>query len=237
MRKKLKQEKHSKYRILLVTFIAIYILLNIILIIHNINLNVDSNLRRITGLGSAGNVGVAIYPACLLQLEEEYNFVSLCKNTTSKLVGDVLLPIEGKYEFVLRWNPTTQAFETYSPEAATNEFYEMNFNESYFIYMKSNETLTLNGTNLGDVNIVEDDEYNAPGYPYAFSANISKYLGEITENISFALRWNMETQEFITYSPEAEQSDFSRIQMGEGQYIYFLVPGQTIRYNKTALQS
>ena len=204
-------------------------------ITKNIFESSKQTVKEITG-SSVGVVSINIMQACTISLVNEFNFISLCANSTDMSIANVLSSIAGKYDFVLRWNKTRQEFDTYSPEASENGFNGFEMNESYFIFMKEASTLGLSGDEPGDMNISMGQEFNPPSYPYLFSGNVSRYINPIASDVSFVLKWNKTAQEFVTYAPEAAVQQFDMIDSGEGQFIFVLTP-TVLRYNKTLLQS
>ncbi|MBN2421056.1 hypothetical protein JXB27_02140 [Candidatus Woesearchaeota archaeon] len=193
--------------------------------------------KQITG-SSVGIVGINLVSQCSMNLVPGFNLISICANATNLSVAKILEDLEGKYEFVLRWNTSTQEFDTYSPEAEfeTNGFGSFELNESYLIYMKEAKILTILGEELEDLNISLIEEYNAPSYPYTFTGNVTRYLADIISDVAFLSRWNASRQEFDTYSPEAAENPFYTIPKGEGQFIYMIYPA-VLSYNKTDLRS
>ncbi len=215
--------------------LLVYIAISAVFIIDNFS-KVNNIPKDITGLSSNGYVSIMINPRCSVNLVDGYNLISLCANLTNNSVSNVLQTINGQYDFVLKWNASNQQFVTYSPDAATNDFNTMIENESYFVFMNSNSTLRMNGAVVDDINISNIQEFNGIGYPYQFSANVSRYMLPLNSSLSFALKWNTSAQEFITFSVEAADNQFDILNQGEGQLIYAVSP-VVLRYNKTLIQS
>lgn len=196
----------------------------------------QNNLESITGLNT-GEVRVAIFPKCNIPVTVGFNLISVCANLSSASISTALTSIAGKYSFVLELNETSQEFDVFDPNAETNPFDTFNVNKSYFIFITEATTISLYGEEIGDISTPLHEEFSAPSYPYTFTTNISKYLSAIEENVSFALKWNTITQEFIVFSPEGAENDFENISKGEGQFIYLIAPDGILHYNKTELQS
>ena len=223
--------KFKQPRRLVASFFLIYISFALITIAQH---TADPKLEKVTGLSSTGTVSINLMPKCNIPLRDGYNLISLCANITNSSVLKVLEQINGKYDFVLRLNTTSQIFDVFSPSATTNPFTDFQENESYFIFMNQNATLGIVGTEFGDMNISLSQEFNAPSYPYQFAANVSKYLLP-TENALFALFWNETTQTFKIFSPESASQEIEIVRRGNGQFIYFTAASGTLRYNKSAL--
>lgn len=218
---------------LIAVVLLIYIVFSIIMLVDNFSKEPES----ITGLNTRGVVTINIIRPCSITLQQGYNFISLCANATNRSITNVLGSIAGKYEFILRWNRTSQQFDTFSPEASSNSFDKFEYNESYFIFVDENSNLNILGNEFNDVNISLTQEFNAPAYPYFFTSNISRYIDPIKENVSFVLKWDPANQSFKVFSPEAAQQEFDMIDKGEGQFIFLLSQNTVLRYNKTLLKS
>jgi hypothetical protein len=230
---------------ILASFFLVYIFISTTAIVDNFSHRAQHIPREITGR-STGTVSVGIVAACSIALREEYNVISLCAELQNQSVDKVIENIRDKVSFILRWNTTKQGFDVYSPDAADNDFIVFHLNESYVFFMEENATLTVIGPQLGinnslqsvligDMNISLDSEFNAPGYPYIFATNVSKYITPIEDNVYFLLKWNVTTQKFITYSPRAASQDFTTIGKGEGQFIFMLNPA-VLKYNRSDLE-
>ena len=226
--------KFKQPRRLVASFFLIYISFALITIAQH---TPDSNLEKVTGLSSTGTVSINLMPRCNIPLRDGYNLISLCANVTNSSILKVLESVAGKYDFVLRLNTSSQIFDVFSPSASTNSFVDFKENESYFIFMNQNATLGIVGTEFGDMNISLSQEFNAPSYPYQFSTNISNYLLPISENAPFALFWNETTQTFKIFSPESASQEIEVVGRGNGQFIYLISTSETLRYNRSALNS
>ncbi len=217
-------------------FFIVYIVFATTTVVKDIMERTSEPQKEITGLASNGVVSINLIQVCNIQLQEGYNFISLCANTSNMSILKILEPLQGQYEFVLRWNAASQDFDAFSPQAASNSFTEFESNQSYFIYMDQSDTLDVSGTEFGDMNISLIQQFNSPSYPYQFTANVSKYITPIQNYVSFVLAWNVSGQNFITYSPQAAQQEFDTIDKGEGQMIYITSPSAVLSYQKSALQ-
>lgn len=215
-------------------FFLVYIIFSSILIIDNLSKSY-SRTNEITGKTSSGTVRINIIKACNINLVSGFNFISICANITNSSITSVLEPISGQFDFVLRWNRTSQQFDVFSPNAASNSFTRFEFNESYFIFMKTSSALNIGGSEFGDINISLINQFNAPAYPYIFSTNVTKYIQPIEDNVSFMLKWDPVSQSFTVFSPKASHQDFTIINKGEGQFIYLTNPAE-LKYNKTLLR-
>lgn len=224
-----KQESRKVAAVLLIT----YILFGSVYLYDNYQKN--QHMIRISGLVTTGHVYINILSKCNFDLNPEYNLFSICANVTNTSISKVLESITGQYSFVLRWNDTAQNFDIFSPEAAENPFNKFELNQSYFIFMNNGATLNIGGNEHDHMDVSLIEEYNAPAYPFIFSANVSSYIKPIKENVSFVLKWNKTNQLFNVYSPEAINQEFEKLDVGDGQFVIMIEKG-VLRYNKTALQ-
>ncbi|MCX6767520.1 MAG: hypothetical protein NTY90_02195 [Candidatus Micrarchaeota archaeon] len=184
--------------------------------------------------GAQGFVGAFVWSACKIDLLPGWNLFSMCSEPANKSVQSVLAGID--YRYVMQWNESAQEFGIYSPRAAQNPFAYLEMNRSYFVYLISPATLYLGGPFANDTNISLSQGWNAPAYPYEFTSNISVYFNESA--FRYLMKWNASSQEFVLYSPRAAQNPFTKIFMGEGQFIYATDPaGTLLAYNRTALRS
>ncbi|HME86924.1 MAG TPA: hypothetical protein VKE88_00765 [Candidatus Nanoarchaeia archaeon] len=197
--------------------------------------NEQNNLESITGLNT-GEVRVSILPRCNIPVQAGFNLISVCANLSNTSILNALNSVEGKYSFVLQLNETSQAFDVFDPGAATNPFDTFDINKSYFVFMTEAATLSFFGVPIGNISVPLHEEFTAPSYPYTFTTNITRYLDPIAENVSFLLKWNTSSQDFIVFSPEAAEHDFENISKGEGQFMYLITPNGVLHYNTSQLQ-
>jgi len=184
--------------------------------------------------GGAGTVSLVVGGGCRMDFIEGWNLVSLCSEPSNKAISTVLAGLD--YQFVQWWNPATQEFEIYAPLASFNPFDAFEFNQSYFIYANAPGGIYVGVNQTDDMNISMPEGWNAPAYPYNFTANISAYFNE--SSFYYLMKWNATAQEYVMYSPFAAEPPFTQISMGEGQLIYVYDPAGTIlAYNKSALNS
>lgn len=172
---------------------------------------------------------------CSFDLATNWNFISLCANPSNKTIGSVMQSISGKYDYILKWNATSQAYDLYSIYASTKPFTSLDVNSSYFIYMtEAYEGFDVGGNASDDMNISLLNEWNSPSWPYEFSTNVSAYLSTISWE--YLLKWNATTQSYSLYSAYAATKPFTQIFKGEGQFMYINVSSTVLEYNRTALQ-
>jgi len=168
---------------------------------------------------------------CDIFLRQGWNLISLCAEPADKSVSGVLFGID--FRFVMKWNVTSQAFDIYSPLAASNPFDSFEVNSSYFVLLNpANASFSTGLTFNPDLNIDQNTGWNTPAWPYEFDTNITKYFNASVHR--YLMKWNAVTQEFEIYSPRAATNPFSTINSTEGQFILATSPN-TIMYNRTEL--
>ena len=217
--------------------LTLYILWMAFFSINNITQTLEGE-KQVTGKVSSGQIGLYVIPGCTITVLEGFNQISFCKNLTSTSVEDVLSEISGKYEFVLKWNQSRQQFDTFSQLASKNDFTNFSTNESYIIFMKENATLSLPGlpgTKKEDVPVPLQSEFNSVTYPYTVTINVSLFLDQISGNISFALKFDETTQEFLANSPQAAEQEFNTISRGDGLFVFVTEGNPILRYNRSLL--
>ncbi|RZN39012.1 MAG: hypothetical protein EFT35_04140 [Methanophagales archaeon ANME-1-THS] len=96
---------------------------------------------NMTSAGTWKYTGSA-YTSMNVNLSQGLNMVGWLN--CSKNVTDALSSLDGKYNYVARFNATSKKFEVYNPHAPTvfNDFTTMDRGEGYFISMKEAATLT-----------------------------------------------------------------------------------------------
>lgn len=222
-------------RKLIASVVVIFIILQIFMIVSARLGYIPAKTTKVTAQATAsGTVSLEIQSPCSITLRQGWNLISLCANVSNFSINSVLSGTG--FRFVLQWNESAQNFDIFSSAASSNQFTEFQANKSYFVFMDSgNSTLTLSGSEHGSMNISLFPGWNAPSYPYQFSANISKYLNPIP-SLRFLLKWNSTTQGYDTFSKLAAVNPFDRIYSGEGQLVHSTAAAN-LSYNKTELQN
>jgi hypothetical protein len=217
--------------------LIIYIISSLALILNDLSMKHVVSQKDITGYSAAGTIRVKLAIPCTIEVKEGYNLISICKELRNNSILSALEPISGKYGFVLKWSSLNQEFVMFSPDSANNSFDVFETNESYFLFMKENGTLSMFGLDAGNLTVELAQEFNSVGYPYLFSADVKKYVSPFEEDVLVILTWNNSAQEFIALSPKSADPAFKTINKGEGQFIFLNVPNATLRYNTTELKS
>lgn len=185
---------------------------------------------EITGKGVYGRVSIFILPRCNFNVNNGWNFFSLCADTFNKSINYTFG--NTSYRYVLRWNTTRMEWDIYSPRAVENPFDNFTINDSYFVLMYSPHVVFFVGNESDDMNITMIEGWNAPSWPYLFDTNVTKYLNETRHR--YMMKWNNSAQEFMIYSPRAVDKPFTKIFKAEGQMLY-AYSNHTLEYNKTYL--
>jgi len=188
-----------------------------------------------TGLaGSAiGQVSLNVMPngPCQINLQQDWNYISICQNTTNTNISEVLAG--SSFKFVLEFDEQGQSYKVYSTLSNNNPFTNFNTSKSYFIWLENGSYLYAPaGTNYADVEIPLGMQWGTPFYPYELSGNTTTYLTTLDQNWSFMLKWNYSTQSFIIKSRLSNNPPFTNISAGEGQFLYMNQPAH-LRYIRT----
>lgn len=188
------------------------------------------------GTTTVGFVGVVIEGVCNFALEQNWNYISFCADPLNKTVASIMSQADGKYDYILMWNETSQAYDMYSIYAVQNPFTEVNVTKSYFIHVNTSmPSFGISGIINKDMNLSLINKWNAPSYPYEFAANVSHYLNTIAGNYEYMLKWNNSAQAYNLYSIYAIDQPFAYIYKGEGQFIYVNATSTVLVYNRTVL--
>lgn len=184
----------------------------------------------------AGNVGVSVLEACNINLQQGWNYISICIEPPNKSIESVLAGIN--YRYVLLWNQSTGGFDVYSPKALSKPFDSFDTKYSYFIYAELPQQIQISGSRFGDMNISLSQGWAPPAWPYHFAADVSKYLSGIAGQYRYMLKWDASTQSYVVYSPRSSSPPFTQISLGEGQFILITDPaGVLLVYNSSYLQA
>lgn len=187
--------------------------------------------------GSVGTASLIIEGACSMDLATNWNFISLCADPSNKTVDSVTQGISGDYDYILKWNATSQAYDLYSVYAASKPFNEFELNSSYFFYMnQAHSGFAIAGNSSPSMNISLINIWNSPSWPYEFTGAVSSYLATINGSWEYLLKWNATAQAYSLYSIYAATKPFTQIFKGEGQFMYINASSATLEYNRTALQ-
>ncbi|HEV8289569.1 MAG TPA: hypothetical protein VGQ00_01285 [Candidatus Norongarragalinales archaeon] len=195
----------------------------------------------------SGQSSAFVVSGCTFPIRQGWNLISVCANATNTSIVSTLSSISGGYRYVMRWNATLQNFDIYSPRSQTNPFYDMYYNESYFVYYTQNEStfvtitnvtanLTITGNITSNFVVPMIFGWNFVGYPFRFGANITRFFNASQQR--YLMKWDNTNQSFQIYSPRSLTNPFQYIDTGEGQLIYCqLLAGCNVTYNTTYLQS
>ncbi|MBD3263145.1 hypothetical protein GF374_02070 [Candidatus Woesearchaeota archaeon] len=216
-----------------IIIISIIVLVSVIFI-----QSYGARVYQLAGAGTAatGTVGIQILPysICQVDMDQYWNFISLCSNASNKSISSILSGIN--YRYVMQWNRTSQEWSIYSPKAASNPFDKFTANNSYFIYLKdSNDTLLCTGDLLNDTNISLTQYWNAPSWPYNFSTSIDNQSASVNTTFRYEMKWNTSAQEWNIYSPKAASNPFNSIFIGEGKIMYISNATALLVYNTSKL--
>jgi len=212
---------------------ALFILLYILLAI----LTKMPQPMRLSATGTAvGSADFTINALCSFNLASNWNFISFCANPADKAVTSVLSSVSGKYDYLLRWNATAQAYELYSIYSGSKPFSDIEVNRSYFIHMTSPKSgFSVSGDVNTDMNISLREQWNAPSWPYEFSTNVVNYLAPIDGKWEYLMKWNSSSQSYILYSVYASNKPFNQIYVGEGQFMHINTSSATLVYERASL--
>ncbi|MEM2874320.1 MAG: hypothetical protein QW063_02670 [Candidatus Nanoarchaeia archaeon] len=184
---------------------------------------------------TTGEIKLNLFPPCYWAALLGWNFFSFCSEIQNTTISNVTAQIIGQYDYILRWNPSLQAYELYSIYSNNNSFNSFDLNESYFIHFNSAANLTLPGSPRGDLNLSLWQLWNAPTYPYEFPGNVSIYLATIN-GFNYMLKWDALSQAYLLYSVFSSANPFSQIGVAEGQFIFTNASNATLIYNRTQMR-
>ncbi len=187
--------------------------------------------------GSASLTVMKTRPPCSFDLYNEWNLISICAIPITADIPSMTSDFSGKYDYILQWDSTSQAYAVYSVYAMFEPFTNFDINQSYFIHMTDFAQWDINGTLRGDLNLPLINQQNTPAYPYELTGNVSKYLVTIDGQYEYMMKWDVSTQAYSLWSVYAIDKPFDQIFKGEGQFIYVNDTNATLIYNKTYVTS
>lgn len=148
-----------------------------------------------------------------LTLNPGWNFFCLPLVPASLAVSDVLSSIEGDYDQVTRYNPTTDEYEHYVGNPTYDDFDTFEFGRGYQIYITDPQgaTLPITGTVPESANQTLKIGWNLIG-----SNSQDEDVTDILDGIEFTslLRYNEATEQFEEYP-----GSFSKIEAGRAYYL------------------
>ena len=178
--------------------------------------------HRVTGKAtSVATIGlIVIGDLQPLNLTNGWNFVSFYVQFNNYSVTNVLAPIDGYYDYIQEWDSDAQDFKIWS-RLGLKEFTEFNKNKSYFIYMNTNQLITLNGVFFQNWTINLSSGWETPNYIFNYPTNITGAGANEFANITFNYmqKWNASNQDFLIYSPVSLDNSFNYVNESEGYFI------------------
>jgi hypothetical protein len=196
------------------------------------------SLTSVSGDAAIGTISLQIISPglCIIQLADEWNFVSFCANPANKSINSILSSIQGDYDYILRWNYSAQTYDVWSTYSSQNPYDFIDLNKSHFIYATTSDLqLSINGSQNQDVNLSLTQNWTTPNYPYEFGSNITKSLESIEGQYNYILKWNSTAQSYLVYSIFSSSNPFENISAGEGQFIYINDTSALLEYDRSAL--
>ncbi len=180
---------------------------------------IESGGRRTSGYASSvATVGLFVLgDQQTIDLKQGWNFISFYVILDNYSVSSVLQPIDGYYDYIQEWNGDTQDFKIWS-RLGQKDFTSFNQNKSYFIYLKQDTSVTLDGDYFGNWTIGLIPGWETPDYVYEFNSSVT---GNEFYNATFSYiqKWDNVAQEFLAYSPLAATNPFDKILPSEGYLI------------------
>lgn len=186
--------------------------------------------QNLPATGAAGNIGgisiIILGDEQKENITQGWSFISFYVYFNNKSITSVLSSVEGKYDYILEWNSSSQEFNSWS-RIGTKQFTEFNENKSYFIYFNQAAAIDLSGRFYTNKTIPLELGWESPDYIYEYSSNITNrtFYGI---NFTYMQKWNVSSQEFLVYSPKSSSPQFTLIEAGEGYLI--LTEGGNITY-------
>jgi len=193
-------------------------------------------LRPITGnvASTSGNLKFVLTTPCSFALLTGWNLFSICANPINDSVENITAPIKGKYDYILYWNRSIQAYQLYSIYSQKNPFERFDINESYFIHMlEPEQNFYIIGTQRGDLVLPLIHLWNTPTYPYELKGNVTRYLETISGRYEYMMKWNASSQSWLLWSVYSQNKPFRYIFKGEGQFIFVNATDALLKYNRS----
>ncbi|MCP4651936.1 MAG: hypothetical protein GY858_00930 [Candidatus Omnitrophica bacterium] len=115
----------------------------------NYSYDIENRLTQVEGGSFSGN------STQTLTLQEGWNFISLPVIPGSLAIEDILESIEGKYDQVSQYNPTTDEFEHYVANSTYDHFSSLEYAKGYQIYITDSNGVSLDITGTAPESITK----------------------------------------------------------------------------------
>ena len=160
-----------------------------------------------------------------IELNDNWNLISIPLQPQSTSIEQVLLSINGQYRDVWRYDPFNagDAWKHYHPAYAS--FSDLNTiepNKGYWIYSNQNTTLTISGTPIAATQAMPlKDGWNLVGWPFSYNQPISEALSSLNIGADYdqVTRFNPSTQSYENYFGQPGDQ-FSTFEAGKAYYIH-----------------
>lgn len=158
-----------------------------------------------------------------ITLFKGWNLISLPLKQANTSIAEVLSSINGKYTLVRVYNAsdTSDPWKTYNPAIPfANDFDDIDHTMGIYIYMTSNETLTITGEPQNSTNISLTRGWNLVGYPALTARTPAMAFSSISGNYIVKM-YDATEGLWKTYdSTNPDGSDLKIIEPGYGYWVY-----------------
>jgi hypothetical protein len=145
-----------------------------------------------------------------IQLQKNWNLISLPISPSDTDIADVLAPINGLYAAVHAYANSNKEYESYYPGDASSKLKKMESGRGYWIFMNQAASLQIKGTAAGK-SITFGQDWNLVGYNSTTSMSATQALASTGGKVAALYSYNNATN---TY--EVAQT----LQPGTGYWLY-----------------
>lgn len=151
-----------------------------------------------------------------ISLDSGWNMISLPLIPDNTDIEVVLSSIEGNYYSVMTYNPD-RGWLTYLSGEPGNGLTEIEMGIGYWIYMNSNDILTITGTLPSSTTTPVYVGWNLAGYPSVYTRPVADALSSIEGNYNSVSTYFQGG--WLTYIPGEPVNDLTEIKSGMGYWV------------------
>jgi hypothetical protein len=129
-----------------------------------------------------------------IQLQKNWNLLSLPINPSDNDIADVLAPINGQYVAVHAYDG--KEYESYYPGDDSSKLKKMEAGRGYWIFMKANAALQVDGS-VASKTVMLKKDWNLVGFNATNPISVPQAISSIKDKVSAIYAYNSETNSYI----------------------------------------
>ncbi|MEM0465311.1 MAG: S8 family serine peptidase [Candidatus Pacearchaeota archaeon] len=169
-------------------------------------------------------------PVSSINLYTGWNLIALPIKPIDNSISKVLLPIKGKYDSVYSYDPVSKKWLVYKENTTlfgeSNTLTTIDIGRAYWIDMKDNAILPINGTPLSSYSENLLQGWNFIGYPYNQEKFVFDTLSSLKNKYDIIFTFDNQNKKWSFYSPYESiyENSFNKLEPGKGYWIYLYEP-------------